>query len=295
MNQSCIVVLLGLPASGKSWLTERLCSFLTNNDSLVKCVTYDKIVSIEEQAKIALLSASDMTKNYRKEMKNIVESFLHSVDSLKKNVIIVDDNNYYRSMRYEYHQLATKFSTGYLQVYVQCEVSLAVFNNSRRPEKNRVPDAVITQMHSKFEVPSEPWENCLAIQSVDLSSPTILDTIRNRVHEAISNPIITLEQLETKKCLALQSKMLNDRNIVHNMDKVLRKAVGERIRQRKEENSHVLAAQLNKIRLSIMEGVQTGNVRIPSSILASDGTINLQDLELWTVSVFLQRCHSDSS
>ena len=165
MNQCfCIVVLLGLPASGKSLLAERLCSFLSDNDCVVYCASFDTIVSLEKQAKIALSSSSEMIKHYRREMKGNVESFLATPNPLFKTcVVLIDDNNYYKSMRYEYHQLAAKFYTGYLQLYLKCEISEALLQNRSRPQSSRVPDIVITQMNTKFEVPCETWENSLTM------------------------------------------------------------------------------------------------------------------------------------
>lgn len=294
MNPSfCIVVLLGLPASGKSWLTKHLCSFLSVNDCVVNCATYDNIVSLEEQAKIALSSTSELTKHYRRKMKETVESALATAGSSQKCVIIVDDNNYYRSMRYEYHQLAAKFHTGYLQIYIKCEVANALLQNSNRPQSSRVPDVVIVQMHTKLEVPCESWENSLTLESVDLNDPGVMDKIWTCIQETMNNPVLTLQILEEKKLVAEHSKLCNDHNIVHNIDKALRKRISQYMCERKEKNSaRVLAAQLNDIRQSVMEDAKTGILVPPADILKADGSIEMPKLEDWVKSTFLQRCSS---
>lgn len=295
MNQCyCIVVLLGLPASGKSWLAGRLCSFLTENNCIVNCATFDTIVSLEKQAEIAVSSSSEMIKHYRREMKDTVESFLKVPNpSSKKCVVIVDDNNYYRSMRYEYHQLAAKFYTGYLQIYVKCEVSEALLQNSSRPQSSRVPDIVITQMNTKFEDPCEAWENSLTIGHIDLNDTEILNKIWNHIQNAVDSPVSTLKTLEEKKLASEQSKLRNDHNILHNIDKALRKRLNQCIRERKEEkNARVLAAQLNDTRQSILEGIKTGAIAIPTDILKADGSIDFSILEVWSISAFIQRCPS---
>lgn len=295
MNQCyCIVVLLGLPASGKSWLAGKLCSFLTENNCIVNCATFDTIVSLEKQAEIAVSSSSEMIKHYRREMKDTVESFLKVPNpSSKKCVVIVDDNNYYRSMRYEYHQLAAKFYTGYLQIYVKCEVSEALLQNSSRPQSSRVPDIVITQMNTKFEDPCEAWENSLTIGHIDLNDTEILNKIWNHIQNAVDSPVSTLKTLEEKKLASEQNKLRNDHNILHNIDKALRKRLNQCIRERKEEkNARVLAAQLNDTRQSILEGIKTGAIAIPTDILKADGSIDFSILEVWSISAFIQRCPS---
>ena len=54
MNPVCIVVLTGLPASGKTSLAKKLNSFLSDKNCVVQLVVFDDLVSLEEQASIAL-------------------------------------------------------------------------------------------------------------------------------------------------------------------------------------------------------------------------------------------------
>ena len=288
---SCIlVVLLGLPASGKSWLAEKLCSFLSENNCVVNCVHYDDIVSLEEQAKIALSSTSERTKKYRRDMRVQVESILTKFKSSStKSVVIVDDNNYYRSMRYEYYQLAAKYYVGYLQIFVQCKASDALLYNMSRPESSRVPDIVIMEMDNKFESPCESWENFLTVERIGLGEKEALIAIWNRIQQSLNNPVATIKILEEKKIVSLQNKLCNDHNILHNVDKVLRRKVSQTVRERKEENARVLALRLNDIRQSILESIKTGVIVTPTDAWTSDGAINLPNLEAWVVSIFLQQ------
>ena len=74
-------------------------------------------------------------------------------------VVLIDDNCYYSSMRYEYHQMARKFKTGFCQLTLQIEVNEALQRNEKR--EDRVPCDVIKNMAAKFEAPNpltNSWE-----------------------------------------------------------------------------------------------------------------------------------------
>ena len=103
MNPVCIVVLTGLPASGKTSLAKKLNSFLSDKNCVVQLVVFDDLVSLEEQASIALSTeTASVFPQKRQLMKSLVESFIKTSSESLKRIVIIDDNNYYRSMRYEY-------------------------------------------------------------------------------------------------------------------------------------------------------------------------------------------------
>lgn len=64
-------------------------------------------------------------------------------------LIIVDDNLYYRSMRYTFCQLARKYRVGLLTVVVDCDVALSLRRNQQRNETERVcPPSPLTKIIS---------------------------------------------------------------------------------------------------------------------------------------------------
>ena len=54
------------------------------------------------------------------------------------SLVIVDDNLYYRSMRYAFCQLARKYRVGLLTVVVSCDVALSLQRNRERNDSERV-------------------------------------------------------------------------------------------------------------------------------------------------------------
>jgi len=284
----CIVVLVGLPASGKSSLALKLTNVLRDRGSLVDCIVYDDIVPLAKQAEIASCLSRETTKENRLLMRNRVQSLLSESSELANRVVIVDDNNYYRSMRYEYYQLAAKYLTGYVELFLPCSVEEAAGWNAKRGERHSVPETVIVKMEAKFEAPSESWENSLTIHRTDLQKENLLDDILQRIK--CSSPVVTRLQTEEKIIQSVEGKLANDRSVCHNIDKVLRKEVGLLIAENKcMKNMSVFAEKLNLIRNQILKDVKLGIVVIPKEVTEKE-EIDISLLNQWASSIFHENC-----
>lgn len=147
-----IVVLIGLPAAGKTTFSQKIVKRLSSNS---KCHTINYDALIKNHTK-------DHYKQSRKSVLDSVESLIMGLRSKTapcKQLIIVDDNMYYRSMRHEYYKLAKSFQLSFLQVFIDIDVNMALIRNARRNTK--LPDKVIQDMASKIEVPDSHqnhWE-----------------------------------------------------------------------------------------------------------------------------------------
>lgn len=275
---NCVVVLLGLPASGKTFLAGKICSYLSSEQFKVKLFSFDALCSLEKQAEIANRSSIDSFKSYRSVMKAEVDSFLCALNPLnERRIAIVDDNNYYRSMRYEYYQIAAKCSAGFLQIFVQCESTLALKMNSQRPCNERVPDEVITQMKTKLELPCEPWENTFLIRRDESSNSNLSVSIKERIEESCSKPVKMYQELLLKEAESQKSRVTNDSSLLHIIDKILRRLIGRRIQNRdKEVDSRVLANHLNEKRLAFMKSIKSGLRCLPNELANSDDEFQLE-------------------
>ena len=198
----CLVALIGLPGTGKTTLCNQLQTFITEESMpefgcLHLC--YDQLIPISKQKDMALeasnhsdesSSKQKINDNFKSSRKNIIQisehviyklkgivekgddyvqtndgNILQSYESVKEKeniIMLLDDNNYYQSMRYEYYQLARKHSIGFCEIYLNPDcIDSVLSNNQLRPIAEQIPDDVIKAMGTKIEAPDpfkNPWE-----------------------------------------------------------------------------------------------------------------------------------------
>ena len=288
----CVLVFIGLPGSGKTTLAKKLENSLKESGWVMQCVTYDDLISLQQQKLLATSEATEgSTKNFRSLMKVHVENVLNSIDPQSRplSVVIVDDNNYYRSMRYEFYQLAADYSTGYLQIFIDCSVEDACQSNKCRPVEMQVPDDVIHRMKAKLETPRENWENTLTIARSDADRDDILEVIRNRILRAVKDPVMTKKFTEEMKAISEADRAINRKNVVHNADQILRKLVSETIQRRRNQSVDIrlLAKNLNEHRQKFMMNMKQDDFSIPQNLAGQNGSVDIQLLNEWIAPKFL--------
>ncbi|XP_056152907.1 L-seryl-tRNA(Sec) kinase [Lampris incognitus] len=165
-------------------------------------------------------------------------------------LILLDDNFYYPSMRYEAYQLAKKCLLGYCQVYLQCPVESCIRRNQSRPEP--LPDEVISEMAKRLEPPN-PQKNSWEKNSIELNCTNgLLEQEIQRLLElisfALSNPLSPVED-HTEQKEADRLKCAN--NVIHQTDQACRRLVSEAMKHAREkevppEHMRTLATELNE-------------------------------------------------
>jgi O-phosphoseryl-tRNA(Sec) kinase len=185
-----------------------------------------KLTAFQEKTG-SLTSELDVTLWHNFEKILCQRSFSDLTDQTKEYLVIVDDNFYYRSMRYEFFQLARKFHCGFGQIVVDCAVEDALCRN--RTRASRVPDDIITHMKSRFEMPNprtHSWEaHSLVIYSSNIETDNAWKC-HEFIHGLFFHPTMPLvdERLEREQTT---SRMSNLTSIIHQADQVLRKCVSE--------------------------------------------------------------------
>ncbi|XP_041522402.1 L-seryl-tRNA(Sec) kinase isoform X2 [Microtus oregoni] len=114
--------------------------------------------------------------------------------------LVLDDNFYYQSMRYEVYQLARKYSLGFCQLFLDCPLETCLLRNGQRPQP--LPNETIRLMERKIEKPNSEknaWEhNSLVIQSSSCSLEASLE-VTDLLLTALENPIKCVEDNTEQK------------------------------------------------------------------------------------------------
>ncbi|KAJ8365562.1 hypothetical protein SKAU_G00143930 [Synaphobranchus kaupii] len=205
-------------------------------------------------------------------------------------IVLLDDNFYYPSMRYEVYQLARKYSLGFCQLYLQCPLNSCLTRN--RIRSCPVPDEVIVEMAKRIEPPNpvkNPWEqNSLALTSTISFSQQDIDLLIQLLGAALENPLTPIqdntEQKEADQLCCASS-------IVHQADQACRRLVSQAMKDAKEckwptSTMKSLAADLNQLKMKFLEDLR--NQALQGYPMFPGETINVELVVSRAVAVFEQ-------
>ena len=293
-NKSVIVVLMGLPGSGKTHFSKAIQKMLPNSilisfDDLIS-ITKQRQLADESKWKIERQSILQQIDQYLsgKEVRNITHKPFE-----QGQVVIIDDNNYYQSMRYSYFQLARKHRLGYCQFYLDAPLALAQSRNDMRQPDERVPDQIIIQMSEKLEAPNplkNSWEQFSFVISVS-DTVDLKSTLEMSLHMIIlssKSPVTGLqasseESDETRKS---EARAKCNASVIHQADKILRKQVSKNLKEISKEQMKDEAKRLNVIKDEVLEDLRTGFSALPKEAHREMAKKNLDPLKEATLALF---------
>ncbi|XP_029934258.1 L-seryl-tRNA(Sec) kinase [Myripristis murdjan] len=184
----------------------------------------------------------------------------HSKADHSPLLILLDDNFYYPSMRYEVYQLARKCSLGFCQVYLHCAMELCISRNQSRSKP--LPTEVILEMTKRLESPNpqkNPWEKqSITLNSTDSLSKWDIQRLMELISSALSNPLSPVEDdAEQKEADRIKCAT----SVVHQADQACRRLVSEAMksaRENKVDPKHMrsLAAELNESKTRFLHNLR---------------------------------------
>ncbi|NXH69810.1 PSTK kinase, partial [Hydrobates tethys] len=176
--------------------------------------------------------------------------------------LILDDNFYYQSMRYEVYQLARKYSLSFCQLFLECPLECCLQRNRLR--SHPLPDQTICLMAKKIEMPDtkkNAWErNSLILKSSDCTSEDN-EQIISLLATALENPVKqneeNTEQKEADRAICAAST-------AHQADQTCRRIISQTMKDAKDKNvlpseMKSLAEELNKLKAQFLEDLRQGN------------------------------------
>lgn len=199
--------------------------------------------------------------NVRRIYEAIVADSNNAFATNKENfVIIIDDNLYYRSMRYEWCQVARQVGFGFAQIFIDCPLEVAILRNNDRSEYDKLPDDVIITMHRRLEKPDLKGfeEQTLVLdERRDVADHEILYLIR----DAIDNYAKYLQDIDT---LREEKRAENHKkSLIHQVDCALREIIHEEIKDASVKERQRVAITLSRAKQSFLMQMRNSKLLLP--------------------------------
>lgn len=285
----CVVLLVGIPGSGKSFFRKFFETFLCGNTESVLgsvqvwSVCYDDfepmrrgnsnwkkcrldIMTIVCNLIEHLKSQDSLIKGFNKESSGIclINKELVSPDSI---LILIDDNMYYRSMRYEYYKLARVHNISFSQIFFEVDLQKALKCNSERSAGSRVPETVVENMYRKLEPPqaNHLWEkfSISVLSYADFQNLDIVTKILSCLRTALDNPVRVRDVNSNEE----EAFHVTTSNAFHQIDNTLKQLVAGHIKSQisagNKSDLHFISKVFSERRLKLLNQIKRRVVTLP--------------------------------
>ncbi|KAJ8025660.1 L-seryl-tRNA(Sec) kinase [Holothuria leucospilota] len=257
-----------------SYMDDILDSLITKQLTLVEAYSYlqTKNASVEGQTKEEIMVFNNLQQVLWRQLK------LESSTANKKplaTIFILDDNFFYRSMRYEYFQLARNHSIGFCQVHITCPYQVASCRNKQR--SSPITEETYVNMMAKLEEPDSSkasWEiDYLLVDGETEFNHLEVSQIWGLVQYALENPVPPIpEEDDEEKEL---SRVIGQTSILHQADQILRKCVSESMLKAKNYAQETcdlksFASKVNQARTSLLDSIREGAIGLPPLTVAGE-------------------------
>nr|XP_009668868.1 PREDICTED: L-seryl-tRNA(Sec) kinase [Struthio camelus australis] len=188
--------------------------------------------------------------------------YLTNVAASRPLYFILDDNFYYRSMRYEVYQLARKYSLSFCQLFLECPLEWCLQRNRLR--SHPLPDQTIYLMARKIERPdleNNAWEkNSLILKSFECTLEDNLQII-HLLANALENPVKPNEENTEEKEV---DRAICAASTVHQADQTFRRVISQTMKDAKDKKvcpseMKSLAEELGKLKAEFLEDLRQGS------------------------------------
>jgi L-seryl-tRNA(Sec) kinase len=227
-----LIILSGLPSSGKSTLAREIAKILELDLSM-------KTIIIESDA-IRNMIPSYREQRFNPDHEPVVRSAMVTLIKhfLQEDYLVInDDMNYYKSMRHDLREIAIKMNVSFGIIYVSTPREIALSWNEKRGFP--IPQDVIEDVYNKFDIPGKDYEWDNPFLTVDLS---VVEP-EPAAKEAVTL-VKDLLKLSIREARTVVEPSEEDRK-KEAIDQLTRKIISETIAHKKNED---LAKNLSEVR-----------------------------------------------
>lgn len=163
----------------------------------------------------------------------------------KKLLILLDDNNYLKSMRKNIRNICNDLEVAYFQIFMDVDVSTAKLRNKNR--SNSVPNEIIEKLFAKLETPSKEI-------SIYVHQHVAKAEIFQMMNEKLSHPFKVFPQPITP--ITIQP------SLVHAIDLIIRKEINSKIKEMKKqrENIQECSIEFNNKRKQFLDDLRSNHL-----------------------------------
>lgn len=257
--QLIAVSLIGIPGSGKSTLAREIFEMSRTNllEAGVVVVTFDNYIRIdyseftegaykENRGKL-LNNIQDLLKSLKKNERIKLEVPERRIDP-KLNLVILDDNMYFRSMRQQVRTICRSLNCQHFQIFLRSSLDEAKKRNLERIDP--VPEKVIEKMFKNLEVPTNP--RTIVVESMKSRDKSFLALIRNRI-----------EYPENLEVSVNPPKFPQLQSLIHEADITTRKLLAAKIKELpKSSGISQVCKKLNRRRQDFLEDLRVSKIEV---------------------------------
>ncbi|XP_067224714.1 L-seryl-tRNA(Sec) kinase isoform X2 [Chanodichthys erythropterus] len=215
----------------------------------------DETHTLSDQTHTLSDSDDDVWRRFEQMLQQ--QSVSHTHTHSQPLVLLLDDNFYYQSMRYQIHQLARKYGVGFCQVFLRCPLHVCLQRNQQRSQS--VPDEVLLHVCERMEPPNprNRWEQqSLTLDGTDRIAD--LQKLMDLLGSALENPLRPVQDESQQK---EADRQICASSILHQADQTCRRLVSQAVASAREAQASpdvlkALAKELNELKTRFLQDLK---------------------------------------
>lgn len=235
MHKPFLVILCGVPCSGKSTLAKEVANLLENR------FKYSTAVVTSDTFR-------HMVPTYQYRFEPELERFVRGATyetigaALKQGLLVVsDDINYYASIRRRLVRMAQQCKADYAIIYVNTPLEVAIEWNKKRGEP--VPNSLIEEIYYKLDEPGKEyrWDKPLMVLDPSINKiEELTELVTEKIHEKAS----------VERIVPIRKERLEPPSLRTDLERETRRAMGEVMKRFKNLS---LATKMSELRKNLVK------------------------------------------